>query len=99
MASNQLRHHHPQNYCNEPPNSNMSMIGTIIIMTTIVFVIIITTRPKPAYGRQPLAGLWGQDTDEVITFLVFLTSHFAPAALSSDLTNLGPLTMETDQKP
>ena len=41
MASNQLRHHHPQNYCNEPPNSNMSMIGTIIIMTTIVFIITI----------------------------------------------------------
>ena len=53
--------------------------------------IIIYTRPKPAYGRQGLAGLWGQDTDEVTTFLVFLTSHFAPAALSSDLTNLGPL--------
>ena len=49
------------------------------------------TRPKPAYGRQGLAGSWGQDTDEVSTFLVFLTSHFAPAALSSDLTNLGPL--------
>merc|ERR1712074_30342 len=44
-----------------------------------------------AYGRQGLAGSWGQDTDEVSTFLVFLTSHFAPAALSSDLTNLGPL--------
>ena len=49
------------------------------------------TRPKPAYGRHGLAGSWGQDTDEVNTFLVFLTSHFAPAALSSDLTNLGPL--------
>ena len=57
------------------------------------------TRPKPAYGRHGLAGSWGQDTDEVSTFLVFLTSHFAPAALSSDLTNLGPLTMESDQKP
>ena len=50
---------------------------------------IISTRPKPAYGRQGLAGSWGQDTYEVSTFLVFLTSHFAPAALSSDLTNLG----------
>ena len=49
------------------------------------------TRPKLAYGRQGLAGSWGQDTDEMSTFLVFLTSHFAPAALSSDLTNLGPL--------
>ena len=57
----------------------------------VVFIIIIITRPKPAYGRQGLAGSWGQDTDEVSTFLVFLTSHFAPAALSSDLTNLGPL--------
>ena len=54
-------------------------------------IFIIITRPKPAYDRQGLAGSWGQDTDEVGTFLVFLTSHFAPAALSSDLTNLGPL--------
>ena len=50
----------------------------------IVIIIIIITRPKPAYGRQGLAGSWGQDTDEVSTFLVFLMSHFAPAALSSD---------------
>ena len=54
-------------------------------------ITIINTRPKPAYGRQGLAGSWGQDTDEVSTLLVFLASHFAPAALSSDLTNLGPL--------
>ena len=57
----------------------------------LVIIIIIITRPKPAYSRQGLAGSWGQDTDEVSTFLVFLTSHFAPVALSSDLTNLGPL--------
>ena len=61
------------------------------IILAIIFIIIIKTRPKPAYGRQGLAGSWGQDTDEVSTFLVFLTSHFAPGALSSDLTNLGPL--------
>ena len=66
---------------------------------SVGIITIIITRPKPAYGRQGLAGSWGQDTDEVNTFLVFLTSHFAPAALSSDLTNLGPLTMESDQKP
>ena len=76
--------------------------------TTIIIIII--TRPKPAYGRQGLAGSWGQNTDEVSTFLVFLMSHFAPAALSTDLTNLGPLmtmkihletlkTIETNQKP
>ena len=71
----------------------------VIIILILLLLIIIITRPKPAYGRQGLAGSWGQDTDEVSTFLVFLTSHFAPAALSSDLTNLGPLTMESDQKP
>ena len=38
-------------------------------------IIIIITRPKPAYGRQGLAGSWGQDTDELSTVLVFLTSH------------------------
>ena len=33
-----------------------------------VIIIIITTRPKQAYGRQGLAGLWGQDTDQAGTF-------------------------------
>ena len=60
-------------------------------------IIIINTRPKPAYGRQGLAGSWGQDTDEVSTFLVFLTSHFAPAALSSDLNQPG--TIDDDKNP
>ena len=60
-------------------------------------LIIITTRPKPAYGRQGLAGSWGQDTDEVSTFWVFLTSHFAPAALSSDLNQPG--TINDDKNP
>ena len=31
-------------------------------------LIIIITRPKPAYGQQGLAGLWGQDTDQAGTF-------------------------------
>ena len=31
--------------------------------------IYIITRPKPAYGRQVLAVSWGQDADEVSTFL------------------------------
>ena len=50
----------------------------IIIITIIIdnaVIIIIITRPKPAYDRQGLAGLWGQDTDEVSTFLVFLTNQ------------------------
>ena len=63
----------------------------MLITAILIFIIIIITRPKPAYGRQGQAGSWGHDTDEVSTFLVFLTSHFAPAALSSDLTDLGPL--------
>ena len=60
-------------------------------------LIIIITRPKPAYGRQGLAGSWGQDIDEVSTFLVFLTSHFAPAALSSDLNQ--PRTINDGRNP
>ena len=33
------------------------------------------TRPKPAYGRQGLAGSWGQDTDEVSTMETTLKKH------------------------
>ena len=60
-------------------------------------IIIIITRPKPASGRQGLVGSWGQDTDEVSTFLVFLTSHFAPVALSSDLNQ--PWTIDDNKNP
>ena len=67
------------------------LILIIVIVIVIVIITIINTRPKPAYGRQGLAGSWGQDTVEVSTLWVFLTSHLAPVALSSDLTNLGPL--------
>ena len=66
------------------PNYYWATATLHIIVTTIII-----TRPKPASGRQGLAGSWGQDTDEVSTFLVFLTSHFAPAALSSDLIQPG----------
>ena len=56
--------------------SNTIIVGLMIIIIVIVIIIaiiivIIITRPKPAYGRQGLAGSWGQDTDEVSTFLVF----------------------------
>ena len=57
----------------------LSVLLGIIIIIIIIISIITITRPKPAYGRQGLAGWWGQDTDEVSTFWVFLTSHFAPA--------------------
>ena len=45
--------------------------------TTATNIIIIITRPKPAYGWQGLARLWGQGTDQAGNFWVFLTSHFA----------------------
>ena len=38
--------------------TNTGILGIIIIII-IIIVIIIITRPKPAYGRQGLAGLWG----------------------------------------
>ena len=44
---------------------------TSIIMINIVIITVITiiiTMPKPAYGRQGLAGSWGQDTDQAGTF-------------------------------
>ena len=41
-------------------------VTTIII--SITFITIIITRPKPAFGRQGLAGSWGQDTDKVSNF-------------------------------
>ena len=73
----------------------ITIIVTITNAVTDIIIIIIITRPKPAYGRQGLAGSWGQDTDEVSTFLVFFTSHFAPAALSSDLNQ--PETINDDK--
>ena len=69
-------------------NINMKIMNINMMIININMMI---TRPKPAYGRQGLAGSWGQNTDEVSTFLVFLTSHFAPAALSSDLNQPGTL--------
>ena len=67
------------------------------IRPLVPIIIIIINRPKPAYDRQGLTGLWGQDTDEVSTFLVFLTSHFAPVALSSDLNQ--PWTIDDNKNP
>ena len=47
---------------------NIFVIRTITIAIINTSIIIIITRPKPAYGRQGLAGLWGQDTDQAGTF-------------------------------
>ena len=39
----------------------------LFIIITIIFAIIITTRPKPAYGLG-WAGPWGQNTVQAATF-------------------------------
>ena len=39
-----------------------------ITITINAIAIIIITRPKPAYGRQGLAGSWGQDTNQARIF-------------------------------
>ena len=54
--------------CTQNPISTLSHIWVFVRLYGIMFVIIVT-RPKPAYGRQGLAGSWGQDTDKVSTFL------------------------------
>ena len=61
---------------------------TIIITTSTNIIAIIVTRPKPAYGRQGLAGSWGQDTDQAGTFWgVFNVSlHTSGAQLRYKLT-------------
>ena len=46
----------------------LEIITSTTIVVVVVVMVIIITRPKPAYGRQGLAGSWGQDTDEVSTF-------------------------------
>ena len=53
--------------------ANINVDITSIVIMIIVFVLvgnvnIIVTRPKPAYGRQGLVGLLGQDTDQAGTF-------------------------------
>ena len=49
------------------PISTLSHIWVFVRQYGIMFVIIVT-RPKPAYGRQGLAGSLGQDTDQGCTF-------------------------------
>ena len=44
------------------------MTNFVIIISITIIVTIIITRPKPAYGRQGLAGWWGHDTYQAGTF-------------------------------
>ena len=59
-------------------------VSSSITSVIIIIIIIIITRPKPPYGRQGLAGLWGKDTVRQVHFGVFSTSRFTPLAVSSD---------------
>ena len=42
--------------------------GKEVLAIILIILIIIITRPKPAYGRQGLAGSWGQDTNQARIF-------------------------------
>ena len=55
----------------------------IIIVQHLIIIIIIITRPKPAYGRQGLAGSWGQDTDQAGTFWDVLNHENQPGTLKN----------------
>ena len=73
-------------------------ITIIIFIVVIITITIIITRPKPAYGRQGLARSWSQDTYEVSTFLVFLTSQFNQPGTINDNEN-PPGNLEKPWKP
>ena len=55
----------------------------LFIHLDIIIIIIINTRPKPAYGRQGLAGSWGQDTDQAGTFWDVLNHENQPGTLKN----------------
>ena len=57
-------------FCRPPIHGHRSQdcLSVIIRMIIVITIIIIITRPKPAYGRQGLAGFWGQDTDQAGSF-------------------------------
>ena len=67
------------------------------IITILLLLPIIITRPKPAYGRQGLAGSWGQDTDEVSTFFGVL--NVSLRACGAQLGFNQPGTINDDKNP
>ena len=50
-----------------PPSSTPSLLPDKVSFLPLI-VIIVIARQKLAYGRQGLAGSWGQDTDQTDTF-------------------------------
>ena len=71
-GNHQWRRHHQSPNCSVfTTKAACERIGAAIYVLQVfitTIIIIILTRPKPAFGRQGLAGSWGQDTDEVSTF-------------------------------
>ena len=50
----------------------------VIVIIIISMIVIMITRPKPAYSRQGLAGLWGQNTDQVVDSFWGVLNHEKP---------------------
>merc|ERR1711963_1180366 len=64
--------------------SHLRREGSLFLFNIVTNVVtIIITRPKPAYGRQGLAGSWGQDTDQAGTFLGVLNHENRPETLKN----------------
>ena len=63
--------HGTMSNCVEEDGSKEDKVGgflqakiVLFILVFLVIIVMIVTRPKPAYGRQGLAGSWGQVTDD-----------------------------------
>ena len=81
-------YHHPMCWLREgaereTSRKNITRFVSVKTQRITIFIIIIITRPKPAYGRQSLAVLWGQDTDQAGTFWGVVNISFR--ALSAQL--------------
>ena len=83
--------------CQTPPSHHHPAQNSNIFWQCFrYFKNILQTMPKPPYGRQGLAGLWGKDTVRRVHFGMFSTSHLAPSALSlipqpkRHITHAGP---------
>ena len=48
--------------------ADVTLTDEVLFIINVTPIIIITTRPKPAYGWQGLAESWGQDTYQAGTF-------------------------------
>ena len=69
--------------CVRPDLASIHNYGTPPFPPRPIIIIIIITRPKPAYGRRGLVGWLGQDTDQAGTFwgLLNVSLHASGAQL------------------